>query len=326
MSLITDLLATLKPPPTSTNAVDPFEGKPLTEILAHGHEIEITPALALRILNECAYKYERRIREDHIAAHVTRLRAGTFWRGRQISFALFNGKLVCTNGHHRLIACVKAGKSIFVMIEVVHVDSEKMIHNIYGSHDSGAIRTPGDTSGELRTSRLSTMQVGALMRACVLLHTGFRKPDKERDAYVLLDRVARRNIALKWTGTAEAFFDATGSAPTRVKVMLLREPVFAVALRILRDQPEKATEFWQGLAEDDGLKAGDPRKALLNALAGHHNDKTITPQLFLVARAWNAFFNGKLVKRLFVPTDRKFWIAGTDINEREIDAGNNNSD
>jgi hypothetical protein len=59
---------------------------------------------------------------------------------------------------------------------------------------------------------------------------------------------------------------------------------------------EKATEFWQGLAEDHGLKAGDPTEGTPSALARHYNDKSVTPQLFLVARAWNAFFAGKPVK------------------------------
>jgi hypothetical protein len=259
MSLIANIVAALKPPQTPPNTVDPFDGKPLTEILAHGREINITPTLALRILRECAYKHQRDIKEPKIAAYTAAIKSGRFWPGRQMSWAICNGRPTLANGHHRLLACIRANKPIVVMAEIVQVDSERIIHDLYGTYDTGG-RTMKDISGELVTTRLNKTQISALMSACVLLNTGFRKPDPIRDASVLLDGVVRRNIARGWTGTAEAYFDIINSAPSRTKVMLYRQPVVAVALRILRDQPETGTEFWQGLAEDDGLARTDPRK------------------------------------------------------------------
>jgi hypothetical protein len=163
-----------------------------------------------------------------------------------------------------------------------------------------------------------------VVSAVPLIRMGFRKPDREEDAPLVVNHNARRHAATPWYRTAETFFDVTSSAPRRVKVILQRQPVLAVALKLMREVPETATEFWEGLAKDDGLARADPRKALLYALNERYNDKAITPQLFLVAGAWNAFCAGKKVKRLQAPSDRRFWLAGTTTNTELCDANAGN--
>jgi len=86
----------------------------------------------------------------------------------------------------------------------------------------------------------------------------------------------------------------------------------------LKWQPEKAEEFWKGLAMDDGLARNDPRKALLEKLRSQEGSHSIPVQLHAVASGWNAFYHGRKLKEIRVCPDKPFSIDGTTIVGRRF--------
>jgi len=127
-------------------------------------------------------------------------------------------------------------------------------------------------------------------------------------------------VARPWYPYAERFFALTTDAVPQVKTALHRQPVVAVALMTLMYQPERAEQFWQGLAMDDGLSRNDPRKALLEKLRSQEGAHSVPAQLHAVAAGWNAFYEGRKLKAIQVRMDKPFTIAGTKIVRRRFDA------
>src|SRR5690606_17350845 len=102
------------------------------------------------------------------------------------------------------------------------------------------------------------------------------------------------------------------SAPTFVKSRLYNQGCSAVALVTLKYQPEVATEFWKGLAEDDALAKGDARKTLLDDMkrrrleTGANNQSALTASI-----AWNAWFDHRRLSIVKIAPNAKVRIAGT---------------
>jgi hypothetical protein len=150
------------------------------------------------------------------------------------------------------------------------------------------------------------------------IYTGFRKAD-DRQAATMRSHVMRNQVAALWYPYAERYFALTEQAPGNGKAALRRQSVAAVAMYTLRFQPEKAAEFWQGLAMDDGLRRTDPRKSLLEKLRSGDGARSIAFQMHAVAAAWNAFFTGRKLKEVHVRLDRPFRIAGTPVTVERLD-------
>ena len=293
---------------------------PLAQILRDGRKVEVTPSLAARILNECRYLRQRPVKEWRVAYQVGEMKAGRFKQGRQISFALLDGSLILVNGYHRNTAVVRSGRAQTFMIEVVEVETPQEVAELYATYDvGGAERSMLETAGELLVQGdLSNPQLSALLRAVQIISTHFRKPSVNEDATILYSRLARGNVARAWYPYAEQYFALTSDAVPQVKTALHRQPVVAVALMTLKHEPEKAEEFWKGLAMDDGLARNDPRKALLEKLRSHEAVHSIPAQLQAVAAGWNAFYEGRRLKEIRVRPDKPFTIAGTKIVGRHF--------
>ena len=317
---ITPALAGRRDPGSSiTSPVMPeSEDTPLAQILVHGREVRITPALAEQIEKECRYEYERPLKKWRLDFLVSEIDRGGFMQGRQISFALLNGKLIRVNGQHRLKAVETTGEAQRFMVEVKPVADEHELAALYATYDNES-RTLSETAGPLmKKGDLGKEQVAALLRSVQFIYTGFRKAD-QKQAATLRSHVMRNQIAAFWYPCAERYFELTEQAPGNGKAALRRQSVAAVALYTLRFQPDKAAEFWQGLAMDDGLRRTDPRKSLLEKLRSGDGARSIVFQMHAVAAAWNAFCAGRKLKEVRVRLDKPFRIAGTPLLVERLD-------
>jgi hypothetical protein len=292
---------------------------PLTDILVHGREVCISPTLADRIERECRYEYERPLKQWRLGFLVSEIERGGFEQGRQISFALLNGKLIRVNGQHRLNAVATTGKAQIFMIEVKPVASASELAALYATYDNES-RTLSETAGPLaRKGDLGKEEVATLLRSVQFIYSGFRKPD-EKQAATMRSHVMRNSVAEIWYPYAERYFALTEQAPGKDgKAALRRQSVAAVALYTLKFQPEKAAEFWQGLAMDDGLRRTDPRKSLLEKLRSGDCARSIAFQMHAVAAAWNAFFENRKMKEVRVRLDKPFRIAGTPVSIERLE-------
>jgi hypothetical protein len=117
-----------------------------------------------------------------------------------------------------------------------------------------------------------------------------------KDKHVRM-RGARSNALVSellraWAPEAKTYFELVQRGETANMYLFLRAPVIACGLLTIRHMPEKAQEFWSGMASDDGLRAVDPRKKFLNLL---RNGKRIRPGNAArgFAVAWRAFLQGR---------------------------------
>jgi hypothetical protein len=167
-------------------------------------------------------------------------------------------------------------------------------------------------------SGLGKGQLATLLRSAPFLYTGFRKPDAQQ-AVELASHEVRDKLAGAWYPYAERYFALTRQAPRRVKPALRLRSVTAVAMYTLKFQPEKAAEFWQGLAMDDGLRRNDPRLSLLYRLSSGYGTRPVAFQLHAVAAAWNAFYEGRNLTEIRVDPGKPFRLAGTPVLVEHLD-------
>jgi hypothetical protein len=196
--------------------------------------------------------------------------------------------------------------------EVKPVASEAELAALYATYDNES-RTLSETAGPLaKKGDLGKEQVATLLRSVQFLITGFRKAS-DRQAAAIQSHVMRNQVADDWYPYAERYFALTEQAPGNGKAALRRQSVAAVALCTLKHQPERAAEFWHGLAMDDGLRRTDPRKSLLEKLRSGDGARSIVFLMHAVATAWNAFLAGRKMKEVRVQRDKPFRIAGTPL-------------
>ena len=89
-------------------------------------------------------------------------------------------------------------------------------------------------------------------------------------------------------------------APGKVKIMLKAAGAMAVALVIIRDQRERAEEFWRGVADPDGFRSADPRKVYRECLFSQPKKGTELVTAKAAALAWNHFFEGHSISKIVV--------------------------
>jgi len=93
--------------------------------------------------------------------------------------------------------------------------------------------------------------------------------------------------------------------------------VYKRQLYTLRHCAAKAQTFWRGVAEDDGLRRGDPRKALLIDLACRAlNAGGARLTVLQPVAAWNAWHARRELRSIRIREDDPLVIAGTPLGVR----------
>jgi hypothetical protein len=284
----------------------------LTEILQQGREVDITPALAKRILDESCYAYQRKIRPWLIKKHAAAMRLNRFVPGVQITFGLLEGELIGVNLYHRMNAVVESGKTVRFMIHIVPCANVAALENLYSIFDEPASgRKLMETAGAvLEDAELGSHATAALLRAVQVIEARYHTPDVDSDATIMHTASARNAKARLWLPAAKAYFAAIAGAHKEVFDALHRRAVVAAALLVFKHQAAIAAEFWGGLAADDGLSRIDPRKTLAEHLRRREDTRRVEMDVYAVARAWNAFYEGRKLKVIRV-RESHFGFSGT---------------
>jgi hypothetical protein len=125
-----------------------------------------------------------------------------------------------------------------------------------------------------------------------------------------------RALMREWAPEARALFAlfhaAKGTSAGRV---LYTGPVIGVALVTLRYQPS-AYEFWRKAIGDDGLRRGDPAKALLEWFLSKEGRVANTPiKALACSAAWRVYYTGRNPLAKISPHQVKaLTIAGTPVH------------
>lgn len=270
---------------------------PLSKLLVDG-VIAVTPELAHRIIMNCGYEKQRPIRGGHVEVLASQMRRREFTPGTQLHFArLPDDEMVLLNGNHRTHAVAKADTTVAFQILVTDVPNYDALRTLYRRHDrTTANRTISDAlfaEGIGERHGLRKEISAATFRAMSVIGNRFQGHNKAA-AYFKSDEF-KLAAAEDWWPVAELFQDAIVKAPVvPVKNNLQKAGVCAVALMTFRHQEAKADAFWRGIANNDGLFEGDPRRAYLTYLATRPRAGGSEVQTAKAAAvAWNAFFRDR---------------------------------
>lgn len=288
----------------------------------------IGPKDAAKILEDANFKGQRKRYNHHIDLLAYAMRRGQFSEKTQLVFVKLNGKLHLVNGQHRLAAVMISGRDVLFTCTILDRATEEELRAEYYRHDRA--QRHRSTSEVLNavsateTYEISKTMATAVFNAAALLANDLVEPNYLRQPVEARSDDHKLGVAKEWWPYAKKFQECLDAVarddagkkipgiPKNIKAKLYTNGFTAVALATLRDQEEKATEFWTGLAQDDGLRQGDARKTLLNDMTtrtlntGGKKQSVIAPAL-----AWNAFFEGRTLKIIKVTAASTPTLSGT---------------
>lgn len=300
-------------------------GQPVQPLVIREGRQTFSPSKSARTLAECAFAGQRPIKDGHVATLRIAMVKGNFTAGTQLHFARLRGRLYLVNGHHRLHAHSLTDAPLEFQVLITDCDSEEEVAQLYYRHDtvsvvrgladvvraSGAAGAAGVSETDARRTLAAVkVIVGRFSRAMSHLQEvkNLREPDEILAA------------AVPWWPYAKTYFALIEGASREATVCLNRQHIVAAGLVTLKYQPEKAREFWSGMAADDGLRKGDPRKTALRFLLSHGIGTGGNPQAWAgiagVSVCWNYWFRSEpltMVKTSFVS---EIVLLGTPVGRR----------
>lgn len=282
----------------------------------------LSPLEMNKVLENCGYEHQRAVNDRHVAVLADLMKRGRWQPKSQIDFAVLNGRYILVNGYHRGYAQVRSGKTIAWSVALHPCRTEADLRSLYYAFDTN-IRVRGARDilkaaefGELHgiTGELAA----ALYAAVPYLASNFALGASKKN-YMVDRQVDRRlQIAAEYAKAAAKFGACFDGVPAHRRAKLRGGAVMAVALATFRYQGETAWQFWTGVAQNDGLKRGDPRLALntdymMRKVRGGTLE-TYAPSII----AWNAFFNERPLQQIkvldtFVPV-----IDGTPFDGKPV--------
>jgi len=291
---------------------------PLEEIIHEGR-MWISPELAKRIIAERVYARQRPLKAGHVLVQADMLKRGKFVSNHQIWFATTSGILHLVDGQHRLNAIIKSGIGAYFTVQLLPLKSADELHEAYNSFDR-VIRqrtTPEmlAATGVAEAHNVIRLTALALFRAAFLIHFKFNPPHSDIDPVAVRSDSLRLSYAEPYWELAAEYEQLTQAAPGPDRRRLRSPQVMAVALLTLEHQHDKAVEFWGGIADNDGLRRGDPRNTLLVWLREKLFSRRGYPGAIAAALAWNAFYEGRKLESLRIGATSGVYIFGTPLKK-----------
>lgn len=320
--------------PLATRRVNPEEGilamadpsaaadalLPLYLTIREGRRI-IGPDLAERVLTEAPYEGQRKTEEHHVALLADMMRRGKWTKGSQIAFARVGDRLYLVNGKHRMHSVIASGRDIEFQVLIVDVQTMEEVAALYYHFDVAArARSTSDilrAVGGTEMHGLSKAMAKSLYSAAGLISNRLVWPHYLRDP-IKARSVDHRLDAMKpWWALAKQFETITEDADRNLRVRLRRPGTVGVGLLTLKYQPDKAVTFWAGVAQNDGLRKGDPRHALVFDILNRVLASGTSMQGVIVpCAAWNAWFEGKSITHIKVTSTATPRLLGTPFDGR----------
>lgn len=277
----------------------------------------VTPSIANEILDKHNYPKQRPLNKSWTAVLAMAMKNGSFREYTSINFAIKNGEPILINGQHTLNAVLLSGKQIWLSFNFCGVHDDTEVEVMYSTFDIGRKRSARDTMGAIGEElSLHKKERDSLATAVTFINLGFR-PISSRDSPERLlasrDFEFKKKLMREWGDEASMYFKCIADAPKFNKEPLYRAFVVAVGLLTIREQPEKAIDFWRGGSLDDGLRIGDPRKALMNWLKTNTAGKSPYLQHRAAIACWNAWVDGRQLSKVYPRSSVSLEIHGTPI-------------
>lgn len=270
----------------------------------------VTPEKAAEYLRY-NYAHNRKLRKHHVAFLANEMRQGRFMPTAEVHLMFRNGEPVLVNGQHTCAAIVEYGKPVSVTVRKSLAREAGQIAMTYAfGHDTGLRRTFNDAMGSYNLAEatgLTTRQVESLSTAIRHIKSGFDK-SRSGDGVIKQSPGDIVEYIYAWAAEAKVLFSVTNYCDKDITRLLKKTGALSVAILTIRYQPEKALEFWRGVAMPDGVLWADPRMTARRALEdskGKAGTKGVTPGRLSrqLARAWNAFYKGEELKQIKVSNE-----------------------
>lgn len=289
----------------------------------HEGIVTLSPLQMNAVIKECGYDGQRPVNDRHVIVLADLMRRGQWQPKSQIDFAQYMGRLILVNGYHRAYAQVRSGNTVEWAVAVHRVKTEAELRALYHAFDTNVrIRSGRDIMkanafGEAHG--LNAESANSLFAAVPYLSSRFELSNPHKRNF-LVDRQVdlRLRVAADYAKAAARFWACMDGLPAVRKSRFKSGAMMAVAAATFRYQNETAWRFWTGVVQNDGLKRGDPRLALVSDLMIRRTRAGSVEGYAPAIIAWNAFFNErelKLIKVLdsFVPV-----IDGTPFDGKPV--------
>lgn len=291
--------------------------QPQLSFVQEGH-VRFTPAQAKLVIDWCRYEFQRDESRagGHIATLAEDMRRGNWLPKSQLDFARLDGRLTLVNGHHRMRAQIESQADILWNIAIHECDSKAAVKSLYYRFDTNLRkRTAANIMGGIGFADevgLKKDDASSLWKSAQVIADGMKLRqyiNKQSNRALLTDE--RIAICHEFAAEAAAMGKFISLAPGHMRPKMRSVSTFSVALVTLKAEPEIANSFWKGLAEDDGLAKGDPRKTLLLDMQTRRGRAGLMASgMMAAARAWNAYRAGKELQIIKV-TGHAVRIEGT---------------
>jgi len=285
-------------------------------ILQEGRYV-VTPKIAQQIIDRFNYETQRPISRHHVERLAQQMAEDVWTPGSQIAFGVLPDKRAfLVNGQHRMAAVVAAGRDVEFQILLLPAADEAELHALYYRFD--AVQRTRSTENVLQSVGIAD-QLGIPKRlatgvysAGVLIALGFRyvPPVKRPASYSTPDGKLR--LAEPWWEYAKVYGDIIAEARRpNIARKLMSAGCCAVAMVTLKHQAEKARQFWSEVARNDGLRVGNPAKALAETLIERSFRGEEGAHMTAASLAWNAYFRGDKRTALRVASISQIRVLGT---------------
>jgi hypothetical protein len=295
----------------------PLMGKEQQTVPDFVHEgvNHLTALMMNTVLKECAYEHQRNISPRHVAILADLMKRGQWQPKSQIDFAVFRGHYILVNGYHRAHAQVQSGKTIEWTVALHPIKTENELRTLYFAFDTNVrARSAVDILGANEFGAvhgLPAEMAKSLYAAVPYIASRFNIRPQDRNFLVERQVDLRLQIASEYAKAAGRFSACIEGLPGVRKKKLMSGAVTAVAVITLRYQSDTAWQFWYGVAQNDGLKRGDPRHALVMDMLSRQGTANKTQAFAPPIIAWNAYFNERELRLVKVMDSFKPVIDGT---------------
>jgi hypothetical protein len=261
--------------------------------------IMVTPEVAQQIIDRFNYVNQRKVSAQHVAKLASEMTAGAWTPGSQIAFGITPDQRVhLVNGQHRLAAVIHSGVPIEFQLLLVPCADDRELRALYHRFDAVQRKRGAETivtsTGIAAHLGISKTVANGAYRAGVAIELNLRHVVGANRPPHLGTPDGQLAAIGPWWDTVQqyaAILDKCDSPLMRRR--LADASIMAVALVTLKHQPVKASQFWGGVAQNDGLPKGDPRRTLYIALSERRVHGFEGATMVLCSHAWNAWFHGR---------------------------------
>lgn len=264
----------------------------------------VDPDLARTWLRDHKYEKQRKIRPYHVKNLANEMIANRFMEKTAIHFCYFDGRFYLVNGQHTLSAIVLSEQSVNLIVVVYPCTTWTQVADYFARFDTHLTRQMSDSLYAHEIDRhfgVTKTQLSWITAAAI--YYAYMTNEISSKAATQITHDEKLSLVMKH---GDAINDALKISDGFHNVTWVVRKTSLACTRILNDFDQAAArEFWRCTIEDDGLRRGDPRKALVELFrsavtigggwGSYAGRKTMTDPQWVkaISLAWNAFIDGR---------------------------------